>query len=37
MKIKLGIKRADIEYLCSLCGGVQMGDASGNVEFVCTD
>ena len=37
MKIKLGIKRADIEYLCSLCGGVLSGDASGNVEYVCTD
>ena len=37
MKIKLGIKKADIGYICSLCGGVQMGEAEGNVEFVCTD
>ena len=37
MKIKLGLKRADIGYFCSLCNGVQMGEASGNIEYVCTD
>lgn len=37
MKIKLGLKRADIGYLCSLCGGVQTGDAEGTVEYICTD
>ena len=37
MKIKLGLKKADIGYFCSLCGGTQMGDAYGNVEYVCTD
>ena len=37
MKIKLGLRRADIEYFCTLCDGTQMGEAEGNVEFVCTD
>lgn len=37
MKIKLGLKRADIEYFCTLCDGLQAGEAEGNVEYICTD
>lgn len=37
MKIKLGLKKADINYFCSLCNGVGMGEAEGNVEYICTD
>lgn len=37
MKIKLGLKKADIGYFCSLCDGVQIGEAEGEIEYICTD
>ncbi len=37
MKIKLGVKNATVEYLCSMCRGQLVGNASGAVEYVCTD
>lgn len=37
MKIKLGLKKANMEYICSLCNGFLVGEANGNVEYVCTD
>ncbi len=37
MKIKLGVKNATVEYLCSMCRGKQVGKAGVTVEYLCTD
>ena len=37
MKIKLGMRKADVSKLCALCGGELMGEAECNIEYICTD
>ena len=37
MKIKLGMGKAEVGYLSSLCGGALVGSAEGQIEYVCTD
>ena len=37
MKIKLGIKNATVETLCTMCKGKQVGNFGGVIEYVCTD